>query len=55
MKPYLTKPATFNSKGRLAGRCMLCGQTATKEAFFREPGIIVVQRYCDNCLPKATR
>jgi hypothetical protein len=51
VKPFETRPATAGNKG--GGFCILCGKPATTEALFRLEGAIVIQRYCDTCLPKA--
>lgn len=32
------------------GRCVHCGETATKEALFHGDGITIVENYCDGCL-----
>lgn len=37
--------------------CTHCGKPATKEALFKESGIMVVEKYCDDCImdPKKFR
>jgi hypothetical protein len=30
--------------------CIHCGRPATKEALFKNGGVIVVEKYCDDCL-----
>ena len=52
MKPSKTKPAQEDPK-KSSGFCVLCGALATTQALFKITGAIIVQRYCDKCLPKA--
>ena len=51
-KPFQTRPAKAGTKGR-AGYCVSCSADATTEALFKLEGAIVIQRYCDRCLPQA--
>jgi hypothetical protein len=30
--------------------CVHCGRPATKEAQFKEEGITVIEKYCENCI-----
>jgi len=52
IKPFKTSPALISAK-KSPGYCFLCGTPATTEAFFHVDGVTIIQRYCDNCLPKA--
>lgn len=52
VKPYETRPATSSIK-KASGYCILCGKVATKEALFHVEGAVIIQRYCDICVPKA--
>lgn len=52
MKPFETKPAQENTK-KSPGFCIVCGAIATTQALFKVPGALIVQRFCDKCLPKA--
>src|SRR5574341_735387 len=52
VKPSQTRPATPGRKGS-TGYCVSCSAVATKEALFKLEGAIVIQRYCNKCLPKA--
>lgn len=52
VKPFQTRPVIYGTK-KLAGFCVRCGTIASVEALFKIPDAIVVQRYCDGCLPKA--
>lgn len=36
------------------GFCVVCAAVATTEALFKLEDAIVVQRYCDRCLPQAS-
>ena len=52
-KPYKTRAATVGTKGS-TGFCVNCGAIATTEALFKVEGATVIQRYCDDCVRKAT-
>ena len=52
MKPFETKPALSDPK-KSPGFCVLCGEKATTQALFKLPDAIIVERYCNKCLPKA--
>jgi len=54
VKPFETRPASSGTK-RPPGYCIVCAEVATTEALFQEPGAVIIQRYCDKCLPKAQR
>ncbi|MEM3159963.1 MAG: hypothetical protein QXJ74_04185 [Nitrososphaera sp.] len=51
-KPFQTRPAKAGTKGG-TGFCVSCAAVATTEALFKLEGAIVIQRYCDSCLPQA--
>lgn len=53
IKPYSTRPVSTDAKKR--GFCFKCAAIATTEALFQEDGVVMVQRYCDACLPNAER
>lgn len=53
-KDFKTRRITVIAK-KSPGFCISCGAPATTEAMFPEPGAIIIQRYCDNCLPMAKR
>ena len=52
MKPFETRPALSSTK-KSAGFCILCSKTATTEALFQLEDAVIIQRFCDKCLPKA--
>ena len=52
VKPYETKPATLSTK-QGAGFCVSCSAVATTIALFQLEGAVIIQRYCDKCLPDA--
>ena len=52
IKPFETRPAVSSTK-KTSGFCITCSKIATKEALFQLDGAVVVQRYCDDCLPNA--
>ena len=45
-------PAIESTK-KSPGFCIMCGAIATTQALFKVPDVVVVERYCDKCLPKA--
>ena len=51
-KPFETRPVTMGTK-KSAGFCVSCSAVATVEALFKVPDAVIIQRYCDACLPKA--
>ena len=53
-RPYSTRPVTTELR-KPSGFCFDCGALATTEALFQEDSVIVLQRYCDKCLPHAMR
>jgi hypothetical protein len=52
IKPFETRPAVESTK-KLPGFCVLCGSVATTMALFQLKDAVIIQRYCDKCLPKA--
>jgi len=52
MKPFETRPAKASTK-KAPGFCIICSKVATTEALFQLEGAVVIQRFCDVCLPKA--
>ncbi len=52
LRPYQTRPALHTTK-KSSGFCITCGEIATTEALFKLEGAMIVQRYCDKCLPSA--
>ena len=52
VKPYETRPASSSTK-KGPGFCIVCGKIATTEALFQLEDVVIIQRFCDNCLPKA--
>jgi len=52
MKPFETRSATSSAK-KAPGFCIVCGKIATTEALFQLEDAVVIQRFCDICLPKA--
>lgn len=48
-KPDLVRPATL-STGRTVALCVHCGSVAQREAVFKQGGISVVEKYCEDCL-----
>ncbi|HUG96874.1 MAG TPA: hypothetical protein VMJ94_04980 [Nitrososphaera sp.] len=52
-KPYQVREATpTNSRG--ISTCTHCGNKATEEALFKGDGIIVIEKYCEDCLKTET-
>lgn len=51
-KPFETRPATSSTK-KAPGFCIVCGAVATTEALFQLDDAVIIQRYCDKCLPAA--
>jgi hypothetical protein len=57
-KPYLIKnviPRVVDGKAGYTGTCTHCGKPATKEAYFRDNGVIIIERYCDGCIMDTVR
>jgi hypothetical protein len=52
LKPFQTRPATVGTK-QSVGFCVICATKATTEALFQLKDCVVIQRYCDECLPDA--
>jgi hypothetical protein len=52
IRPLETRPAQPD-KYRLPTKCSFCDRKATTEAFFQLENCLVVQKYCDECLPDA--
>lgn len=52
VKPYETRPASTSTK-KASGFCIVCGKVATTEALFQLQDAVIIQRFCDICLPKA--
>ncbi|HZB00095.1 MAG TPA: hypothetical protein VE308_03625, partial [Nitrososphaera sp.] len=52
LKPYQTRPASHSTK-KSQGFCIICGEMATTEALFKLEGAMIIQRYCEKCLPGA--
>jgi hypothetical protein len=52
LKPFETKPATMSTK-QSPGICIVCSKVATTVALFQLQDAVIIQRYCDGCLPKA--
>lgn len=52
IKPFETRPVSVSTK-KLPGFCVKCSAVATTEALFQLEDAILVQRYCDKCLPDA--
>jgi hypothetical protein len=52
VKPFETKPATLSTK-QAPGFCVTCSAVATTIALFQLEDAVIIQRYCDKCLPKA--
>jgi hypothetical protein len=51
--PFESSPVSTDPK-KPRGFCVQCGSIASTVAKFKIPGAIMVQRYCDKCLPKAS-
>ncbi|MGI0005728.1 MAG: hypothetical protein ACREAI_04880 [Nitrososphaera sp.] len=51
-KPFQTRPTSLGTK-KSPGFCVTCSAIATTEALFKLEDAIVIQRYCDKCLPNA--
>lgn len=52
VKPFKTRPVNLSTK-KAPGFCITCSAIATTEALFQFEGVVVVQRFCDKCLPMA--
>lgn len=52
LKPFETRPARSSTK-KASGFCVTCAAIATTEALFQLEGAVIIQRYCDACLPRA--
>ena len=52
VKPFETKPATLSTKQN-RGFCIMCAAPATTVALFHVQGAVIIQRYCEKCLPEA--
>jgi hypothetical protein len=52
VKPFKTVPVEVNTK-KTPGYCVICSRVATTHALFKGEGVVILQRYCDGCLPKA--
>jgi hypothetical protein len=52
VKPFEIRPASLSTK-QAPGFCIMCAAAATKIALFQIEGAVIIQRYCDKCLPKA--
>lgn len=52
MKPFETRPASLGTN-KTKGFCVDCFAVATTQALFQLDGAVIIQRYCDKCLPKA--
>lgn len=52
MKPFETRPVKSNTK-KSSGFCVTCSAMATTEALFQLEDAVIIQRFCDKCLPKA--
>lgn len=53
-KPIKTRPISRRSFA-LAPPCVACYEDAAFEALFELENTIVVERYCEKCLPNAQR
>lgn len=51
-KPFQTRPTSLGTK-KSPGFCVTGSAVATTEALFKLEDAIVIQRYCDKCLPNA--
>ena len=52
VKRFETRPATMSTK-QSPGFCVTCSKVATIVALFQLEHVVIIQRYCDGCLPKA--
>jgi hypothetical protein len=52
VKPFETKPAALSTK-QAPGFCMNCSAIASTMALFQLEDAVIIQRYCDKCLPNA--
>ena len=52
VKPFETKSAASGTK-KPPGFCIICSAVATTVALFKIDGAVIIQRYCNKCLPKA--
>jgi hypothetical protein len=52
VKPFETKPAALSTK-KAPGFCVICSAIASTMAFFQLEDAVIIQRYCDKCLPNA--
>ena len=53
VKPFETRPASSSTK-KASGFCVTCAAVATTEALFQLDGAVIIQRYCEKCLPNAS-
>lgn len=53
VKPFKTQPVTM-STNKSPGTCVTCFAIASTMALFQLKDAVVIQRYCDKCLPKAS-
>ena len=51
-KPFETRSAKSTTKSQ-PGFCVRCSALATTEALFQLEDAVIIQRYCDKCLPDA--
>jgi hypothetical protein len=51
-KLYQVRPVTlhFGRNAPKPGFCTYCGATATKQALFKQPGAVIIEKYCDACM-----
>jgi hypothetical protein len=52
VKPFKTRPASAGTN-KSPGFCVVCAAVATTEALFQLQDAVIIQRYCDKCLPDA--
>lgn len=52
VKPFETRPAALSTK-HATGFCIMCSAVASTMAFFQLEDAVIIQRYCDSCLPAA--
>ena len=50
VKPFKTRPV---DPKKSPGFCVICSALATTQALFQLEDAVIIQRYCDKCLPKA--
>jgi hypothetical protein len=48
-KPYQVVESVRSGEFVKTFKCFHCGNPATKAAYFREDGVVLVERYCDRC------